>query len=54
LLIIPKINFRSILRDIYLAAGCNTAAAFKITIPVVDISVTMGAITEYSDTPDKP
>ena len=41
-LIIPKINFRSILRDIYLAAGCNTAAAFKITIPVVDISVTMG------------
>jgi hypothetical protein len=38
----PKINFRSILRDIYLAAGCNTSMAFKITIPVVNISVTMG------------
>lgn len=38
----PIINYRKILRDIYMAGGCNASVAFKITIPVINTSLTFG------------
>ena len=39
----PKFNFRKIPRDIYIAVGGNTSLAFKINIPAINTSLTLGA-----------